>query len=331
MKTGFFSQSVVLLASVFVAACAASTPAIDPLPSWNEGAAKSGIIDFVNSTTSTGNSKFVEPGERIAVFDNDGTLWAEKPAYFQLLFAISRIREMAEDHPEWQTLQPFKAVLEDDMNALMASGERGLLTLISATHSGMSTDEFAAVVTEWATTARHPDSGLLFTQMIYQPMLELLGYLRASGYKVFIVSGGGIEFMRPWTERVYGVPPDQVVGTSLETRYEVEGSTPRIVREPGVHFINDKAGKPVGINRFIGRRPVIAGGNSDGDFEMLEWTTSANGARLGLLVHHTDAVREWAYDRESAVGRLDRGLDEADSRGWIVIDMARDWSIVFPN
>ena len=312
-------------------ACAVTPTAHDALPSWHEGESKTEILNFVERTTMVDSDAFVEPTERIAVFDNDGTLWAEKPVYFQLFFAMDRIRAMADDHPEWRSTQPFQAVLEDDMKTLMASGEHGLLQLVAASHSGMTTVGFEAQVNEWAATARHPTSGRLFTEMIYHPMLELINHLRANDYKVFIVSGGGIEFMRPWTERVYGIPPEQVVGTSMETRYEVQGGAPVIMRDPKLHFLNDKVGKPVGINRFIGRRPVFAGGNSDGDFEMLEWTTTGTGSRMGVIVHHTDAEREWAYDRESPVGRLDRGLDEAADRGWIVIDMARDWNIVFSD
>ncbi len=304
--------------------------ATDPLPAWNSGTTKQRIIDFVARVTDSNISTFVPVNERIATFDNDGTLWSEKPTYFQLLFIIDRVKSMADDHPEWKTTQPFKAVLDNDMAALKAAGKHGLLELTIATHAGMTTEAFELIVKDWLATTRHPTTGRAFTQMVYQPMLELINYLRANDFKVFIVSGGGLEFMRPWTESVYGIPPDQVVGSSVETRYEVREGKPVIVREPKIHFIDDKDTKPVAINRFIGRRPILAAGNSDGDFEMLEWTTSGDGARLGLLVHHTDAEREWAYDRDSSEGRLDRGLDEADQKGWLLIDMAQDWKQIYP-
>jgi len=303
----------------------------DPLPSWNEWASKKAILDFVDRVTDPQSPDFVPEPERIAVFDNDGTLWAEQPIYFQLLFAIDRVKAMAPDHPEWATTQPFKAVLDGDMETLAAAGEHGILELVMATHAGMTTAEFEAVVTGWLATARHPTTGKPFTEMVYQPMLELLDHLRANGFKTFIVSGGGIEFMRPWTEAVYGIPPEQVVGSSIETAYEVRDGKPVLVRLPNLDFIDDKAGKPVGINSHIGRRPIAAFGNSDGDFQMLEWTTAGDGARLGVLIHHTDAEREWAYDRDSHVGRLDRGLDEAADRGWVVVDMKTDWNTVYPT
>ena len=304
--------------------------ATDPLPSWNDGDAKQSILDFVARVTDPGSPDFVPESERIATFDNDGTLWAEKPFYFQLLFAIDRVKAMAPDHPEWKTQQPFQAVLEDDMEALLAAGEHGLIELVMATHTGMTTVEFEHIATEWLATATHPTTGRPFTEMVYQPMLELLDYLRANGFKTFIVSGGGIEFMRPWTEAVYGIPPEQVVGSSIKTAFKVRDGEPVLVRLPELDFINDKAGKPVGINSHIGRRPIAAFGNSDGDFQMLEWTTAGTGARLGVYVHHTDGEREWAYDRESAVGRLDRGLDEAEARGWTVVSMKGDWRTIFP-
>ena len=303
----------------------------DPLPAWNGGTTKQRIIDFVDGVTDSNSSTFVPVNKRIATFDNDGTLWSEKPTYFQLLFIIDRVKSMAADHPEWKTTQPFKAVLDNDMAALKAAGMHGLLELTMATHAGMTTEAFELIVKEWLATARHPTTGKAFTEMVYQPMLELIDYLRANDFKVFIVSGGGLEFMRPWTETVYGIPPDQVVGSSIETRYEVRNGKPVIVREPKIHFIDDKDTKPLAINRFIGQRPILAAGNSDGDFEMLEWTTSGDGTRLGLIVHHTDAEREWAYDRESSEGRLDRGLDEADQKGWLLIDMAQDWKEIYPT
>jgi phosphoserine phosphatase len=307
------------------------TAATDPLPSWNEGTAKQRIRDFVSRVTEQRSPDFVPEPERIATFDNDGTLWAEQPAYFQLFFAIDRVKALAADHPEWKTTQPFQAVLEGDMKALAAGGEHGLLELVMATHAGTTTAEFEAIVKDWLATARHPTTGKPYTEMVYQPMLELLNYLRANGFKTYIVSGGGIEFMRPWTEKVYGIPPEQVVGSSIETAYEVRGGVPVLVRQPKIDFVDDKEGKPVGINAHIGRRPILAFGNSDGDFQMLEWTTAGDGARLGVYIHHTDAEREWAYDRDSHIGRLDRGLDEAAHRGWVVVDMQEDWSRVFPE
>ena len=302
----------------------------DPLPSWNDGEAQQSILDFVGRVTDPASPDFVPEAERIATFDNDGTLWAEQPLYFQFLFAIDRVKALAPEHPEWSTQQPFKAVLEDDKEALAAAGMHGLIELVMATHAGMTTEEFERITTEWLATARHPTTGRPFTEMVYQPMLELLDYLRANGFKTYIVSGGGIEFMRPWTEAVYGIPPEQVVGSSIKTVFEVRNGEPVLVRLPEMNFIDDKEGKPVGINSHIGRRPIAAFGNSDGDFQMLEWTTAGDGARMGVLVHHTDGDREWSYDRESHIGRLDRGLDEADTRGWIVIDMKNDWREIFP-
>jgi phosphoserine phosphatase len=303
----------------------------DPLPSWSEGTTRQTILSFVADVADPAHPDFVPAAERVAVFDNDGTLWSEKPTYFQLLFILDRIRAMAGDHPEWRSTQPFQAVLENDTEALAAAGREGMVTLAMTAQADLTTDEFAAVVADWTATAKHPVSGRAFTSMVFQPMLELLDYLRANGFSVYIVSGGGIDFMRPWVQRVYGVPPENVIGSSLELRYEMRGEEPVIVRESALHFINDKGGKPVGIQRFIGRRPILAAGNSDGDFEMLEWTTTGDGRRLGLLIHHTDAVREWAYDRESSEGRLDRALDAAPGYGWRVVDMARDWTAVYPS
>jgi hypothetical protein len=302
----------------------------DALPSWNDTSTKQSIVRFVDTVTKPGSPAYVAPAERIAVFDNDGTLWSELPMYVQLAFVLDRVKALASQHPEWKEKQPFKAALAGDMKALAESGEHGLLELVMATHAGNTTEEFAAVVEDWLATARHPKLGRTYTELIYQPMLELLTYLRANGFKTFIVSGGGIEFMRPWTERVYGVPPEQVVGSSIKTRYEVRDGKPVLVRLPEIDFIDDKAGKPVGIQRHIGRRPILTFGNSDGDFQMLEWTTAGAGPRLGLIVHHDDADREYAYDRESAMGRLDRGLDEAAQRGWVIVSMQRDWKRVFP-
>lgn len=318
--------SVALLVLVGLAGAAAA----DPLPSWHVGPARQAIVGFVERVTKPGGPDFVPPAERIAVFDNDGTLWSEQPMYVQLAFALDRVKALAPEHPEWKEKEPFASVLRGDLAGVAASGEHGLVELVMASHAGNTTDEFAAIVTDWLARARHPKLGRPYTECVYQPMLELLAYLRASGFKTFIVSGGGIEFMRPFSERVYGVPPEQVVGSSIEARYEPLDGKPAIVRLPSVDFIDDKAGKPVGIHKFVGRRPVLAFGNSDGDFEMLEWTTTGPGPRLGLLLHHDDAEREVAYDRASSVGRLERGLAEAPQRGWVVVGMKRDWKRVFP-
>jgi phosphoglycolate phosphatase-like HAD superfamily hydrolase len=303
--------------------------AAEPLPSWNAGANRTAIIDFVGGVTAEGGANFVPPAKRIAVFDNDGTLWAEKPMYFQVLFITDRIKGLAADHPEWQTQQPYASVLKGDLESALADGEKSILEMAMATHAGMTTEAFEEIVRDWLATARHPVTGRPYTEMVYQPMIELLDYLRANGFKTFIVSGGGIEFMRPWVERVYGIPREQVVGSSIKTKYDVRDGKPAIVRLPELSFIDDKTGKPVAINLHIGRRPIMAFGNSDGDFEMLEWTTAGDGPRLGVLVHHTDAEREWAYDRKSHIGRLDRGLDEAAARGWVLVDMKDDWRTIF--
>jgi len=307
-----------------------TTAATDPLPSWTEGARKQAIMEFVQRVTTPDSADFVAPDERIAVFDNDGTLWSEKPAYFQLLFAIDRIKQLAPQHPEWKTTQPFKAVLDNDMDALADSGEKGLLQLVMASHAGMTTTEFERIVGDWLMTARHPRLKRPYTELVYQPMLELLNYLRANGFKTFIVSGGGIEFMRPWTQAVYGIPPEQVIGSSIKVQFELRDGEPVLVRLPEIDFIDDKAGKPVGIHKFIGRQPIAAFGNSDGDLQMLQWTTAGEGARFGLIVHHTDAGREWAYDRDSHVGKLDKALGEAAARGWTVVDMRKDWRVIYP-
>ena len=322
--TFIFCLILILIASIHARA------ERDPLASWNDGTAKQAIVDFVAAVTDKGGSDYVPPAERIAVFDNDGTLWSEKPAYFQLLFAIDRIKALASQHPEWKTQQPFKAVLENDIKALAASGEKGLIELVMASHAGMTTDEFEQIVTDWLATARHPKFKRPYTDLVFQPMLELLAHLRANGFKTFIVSGGGIEFMRPFTEKVYGIPPEQVIGSSIKTKFEMRNGRPVLVREPEIFFIDDKAGKPVGIQKFIGRRPMAAFGNSDGDLQMLQWTAAGSGKRLMLIVHHTDAEREWAYDRKSPIGRLDKALDEANARGWTVVDMKKDWKVIYP-
>ena len=318
-----------------VAGLVLSGPALaqtDPLPSWNDTPTKAAILDFVAKVTDEGGADFVPVTDRIATFDNDGTLWVEHPIYTQLAFALDRVKALAPEHPEWKTTQPFQAVLEGDMKALAAAGEKGLVEIIAVTHAGMSTADFEAIVTDWIATAKHPRFDRLYTDLVYQPMLELLAFLRANGFETFIASGGGIEFMRPWTERVYGVPPQNVVGSSIKTEFQVVDGQPVLMRRPEIAFIDDKAGKPVGINAHIGKRPIAAFGNSDGDFEMLEFATmGATGARLGMIVHHTDAVREYAYDRDTSFGRLDKALDAAPGQGWVVIDMAKDWKTVFPE
>jgi phosphoglycolate phosphatase-like HAD superfamily hydrolase len=302
----------------------------DPLPSWNECPAKKSILDFVAKTTTAGSADFVPVSERVAVFDNDGTLWSEQPMYVQLAFVLDRVKLLAEKHTEWKDRQPFKAVLENDLKAVAAAGEKGLLELAMATHAGMTTGEFEQIVRDWLATARHPKYKRPYTECVYQPMLELLSYLRANGIKTFIVSGGGIEFMRPWVEKVYGIPPEQVIGSSIKTKLEVRDGKPVLVRLPELNFIDDGAGKPVGINSHIGRRPIAAFGNSDGDLQMLQWTAAGSGKRFCLYVHHTDAEREAAYDRQSPFGRLDKGLDEARAKGWTVVSMKDDWRTIFP-
>lgn len=303
---------------------------VDPLPSWNDGATKQRIVEFVEMTTQSDSPQFVASAERIAVFDNDGTLWAEQPIYFQALFGVDRIRAMAPQHPRWREQEPFASVIRDGLAALAETDEAGVIQLLAATHTGMTTEEFSDTVRRWIATARHPQTGRKYTEMVYQPMLELLDYLRAAGYKTYIVSGGGIEFMRAWTEEVYGIPPEQVIGSSVKLKYEMRDGVPVLVKQPEVQHINDNAGKPMGIHWQIGWRPIMAFGNSDGDLEMLQWTTAGKGARLGAIVHHTDVEREWAYDRDSHIGRLDAALDAASESGWLVVDMQRDWKVVFP-
>ena len=321
-------RSVFLL--FLIAVCACAHAAEDPLPSWNDGASKSAIIEFVTAVTDKSSTDYVPPAERIATFDNDGALWSEKPMYFQLLFALDRVKALAPEHPEWKTTQPFKAVLDNDMETVVAAGEKGLLELVMATHADITTAEFEQIVTDWLKTARHPRFNRPYNELVFQPMLELLTYLRANDFKTFIVSGGGIEFMRPWVEEVYGIPPEQVVGSSIRTKFEIRDGEPVLVRLAEINFIDDKAGKPVGINEHIGRRPIAAFGNSDGDLQMLQWTAAGDGKRLMLLVHHTDDKREYAYDRESHVGKLDKALDEANQRGWTVVNMKNDWKVVYP-
>jgi phosphoglycolate phosphatase-like HAD superfamily hydrolase len=302
----------------------------DPLPSWNDGATKAAITAFITRVTKEGSPDFIRPAERIAVFDNDGTLWCEQPMYFQLAFVIDRVKATARDHPEWKDKEPFASVLRGDLKGALAGGEKGLVEMVAATHSGMSTEEFNAIVRDWIRTARHPKYDRPYNQCVYQPMLELLAYLRANGFKTFIVSGGGVEFMRAFAEETYGVPPEQVVGSSGVVTFEMKDGQPVLMKTPKVEFVDDGPGKPVGINRFIGRRPVMAFGNSDGDLQMLQWTTAGPGPRLALIVHHTDGEREVAYDRQSHVGKLDKALDEAKAKSWTVVDIKDDWNAVFP-
>ncbi len=327
MKTTCKSAIALLAAVAFINTVAR---AADPLPSWNEGPAKQAIIDFVTRVTTPGSPDFVPVPERIATFDNDGTLWCEKPLPVQLYFALDRVKELAPQHPEWQTNEPFASILKGDLKGAMAGGDHALLELVMATHTGNTTDEFEQIVKDWIATAKHPKTGKHYTEMVYQPMLEVLAYLRANGFKNFIVSGGGIEFMRAWAEQVYGIPPEQVIGSSVKTKFELRDGTPVLVRLPEVNFNDDKGGKPVGINQHIGRRPVMAFGNSDGDLQMLQYTGAGSGARFCLYVHHDDAEREYAYDRKDSLARLDLGLDEAAARGWTVVSMKNDWKQIFP-
>jgi phosphoglycolate phosphatase-like HAD superfamily hydrolase len=330
MKT---SNKVIIIASVVITFVFITNfaRAQDPLPSWNDGPAKKAIMAFVCDVTREGSANYVRPAERIATFDNDGTLWAEQPMYFQFLFAIDRVKALAPNHPEWKDKEPFASLLRGDMKGVFAGGEKSVAELVMFTHAGMTTEEFEQIVKGWVATARHPKTGRPYTEMVYQPMLELLAYLRSNGFKTFIVSGGGIDFMRPWTEKVYGIPPEQVVGSSIKAKYEMRDGKPVLIRLPELNFIDDKAGKPIGINSHIGRRPIAAFGNSDGDQQMLEWTQGGKGARLMALVCHDDAEREWAYGAESKIGTFSNALmAEAKKNGWVVISMKKDWKVIFP-
>jgi phosphoglycolate phosphatase-like HAD superfamily hydrolase len=302
----------------------------DPLVSWCDGATKKSIVDFVAHVTKAGGADYVAPEERIATFDNDGTLWAEQPCYFQLAFALDRVKALAPQHPEWQGQEPFKSALAGDLQAIFARGEPALAEIVTATHFGITTDEFEGIVRTWLATTRHPKTNRLFTEMVFQPMLELLTYLRTNDFKTFIVSAGGIEFMRTFAEMTYGVPPEQVIGSSGKLAFEMRDGSPVLVKLLEIEFVNDNAGKPVAIQKHIGRRPIASFGNSDGDLEMLQWTTAGTGARFAMLIQHTDMTREWAYDRNSPFGRLDKALDEAHAKGWTVVDMKNDWRRVFP-
>jgi phosphoserine phosphatase len=318
------------LALVFGLALPLLAQANEPLPSWNDGPAKKSIIEFVQTVTDQTSKDFVKPGDRIAVFDNDGTLWSEQPAYFELLFAFDEVKRTAAQHPEWKTTQPFKAVLENDHKALAASGMDGLLKIFGATHTGMTTEAFDDYAKTWLSQARHPRTGKPYTEMIFQPMLEMLDYLRKQDFKTYIVSGGDTAFMRAFAEKVYGIPPEQVIGTTFITSFQFKDGKASIVRTPKLAHNDDGPGKPESIDAVIGRRPILAFGNSDGDLQMLQWTAAGSGKRLMGLVHHTDAKREWAYDRKSDIGRLDKALDEANSRGWTVVDMASEWRRIYP-
>jgi phosphoglycolate phosphatase-like HAD superfamily hydrolase len=325
------TKTTVTLAGLLLCSFARQIAADDLLPSWNDGASKKAITEFVAKVTKPGSPEFVAPPERIAVFDNDGTLWSEQPLYVQFVFAIDRVKALAPNHPEWKEQEPFKSILAGDLKGFAASGEKGVVQLLMATHTGLTTEEFAKVVDDWITTAKHPKSGKLYTEMVYQPMLELLGYLRANGFKTFIVSGGGIEFMRPWAERVYGIPPEQVIGSRGKYKFDVRDGKPVLQKLAEADLVDDGPGKPVGIQQGIGRRPIAAFGNSDGDLAMLQWTTSGAGARFGLIVHHTDGEREVAYDRTSHIGKLDKALDEGKAKGWTIVSMKDDWRTVFPK
>jgi phosphoglycolate phosphatase-like HAD superfamily hydrolase len=325
-------RSIHLLLAVLAVTLATlrTTQAQDPLPSWNDGKTKQSITDFVAKVTKEGSPDFVPLPERIATFDNDGTLWCEQPLYFQLLFALDRVKALAPQHPEWKDKEPFASLLKGDLKGALAGGERAMMGIVMATHAGMTTEEFEKIVQDWIATAKHPVFKRPYTECVYQPMLELLAYLRANGFKTFIVSGGGIEFMRPWVEKVYGIPPEQVVGSSGKLKFEMRDGKPVLVKLPEIDFIDDREGKPVGIQQHIGRRPVMAFGNSDGDLQMLQWTAAGTGARFCLYVHHDDAKREVAYDRQSHIGQLDKGLDEASAKGWTVVSMKDDWKTIFP-
>lgn len=302
----------------------------DPLPSWKEGSAREAIISFIEETTDSSNQAFIPVKDRIAVFDNDGTLWSEQPYYYQLQFAFDRIKTMLPDHPEWKEDPIFSAVIQGDLDVVIESGVEGLVRLVMDSHTGITTDEFGQIVKNWIDTARHSKTGRLYKEMVFQPMLELLEYFRENGFKTYIVSGGGVDFMRAWSEEVYGIPPEQIIGSSIKMKFEIRQENPIIVRQPEIEFINDKEGKPVGIQKSIGRKPVAAFGNSDGDLAMLQWTESGKGKRLMVYIHHTDSIREWAYDLNSHIGKLDKGLREASEKGWVVVDMKSDWNRIYP-
>jgi hypothetical protein len=319
------------LAAALAFGIIASSALADPLPSWNDGDAKARIIGFVDSVTDPASADYVTPSDRIAVFDNDGTLWAEKPVYFQFIFALDRLRDLAAADPSILTSDTLKAAAEGDLDAVLAGGEAALLEIVTVSHSGLSVDAFIEEVSGWLDTARHPVTGRAYDRMTYQPMLELMRYLRDEDFATYIVSGGGIHFMRAFADEIYGIPTGNVIGSAGKTSYAVIDGAPTILKDPGIAFVDDKEGKPLGIDTHIGKRPIFVAGNSDGDFQMLEWATTGEGPRFGMIVHHTDAEREWAYDRNSHVGQLARGLDEGPERGWLIVDMAEDWSRVWPG
>jgi hypothetical protein len=326
--------TILFLISIFLTSSCLHEKDIDDkvkyLNSWNEGHGKTTIINFVKEITDKSNPNYIEPSDRVAVFDNDGTLWSEQPYYFQLQFALDRVKALSKDHPEMKKNPLFKAVLDNDIKKVLSFGEHGLLELVMATHSGMTTKEFEQTVIDWINTARHPKSNKLFKEMIFQPMLELLDYLRENRFKTYIVSGGGIDFMRPWTEEVYGIPSEQVIGSSGKVKFEMIDGKPVLIKLPELNFIDDKEGKPVGIHQYIGKRPIAAFGNSDGDLQMLQWTAAGDKKSLMVYIHHTDNDREWAYDRESHIGSLNKGLDEAREKGWVIVDMKNDWGKIYP-
>jgi phosphoglycolate phosphatase-like HAD superfamily hydrolase len=330
MKTSWINWARSAAFALIATAWVAPGLAQEPLPSWNDTAPKKAIVAFVERVTKQGSPDFVPAAERIATFDNDGTLWAEQPIYFQLAFAFDRVKILAPQHPEWTTTEPFASLLKGDLKGALAGGEPAIFQIVTVTHSGMTTDEFERIARDWIASAKHPTTGRLYTEMVYQPMLELLAYLRANGFKTFIVSGGGIDFMRVFSERVYGIPPEQVVGSSGKLNFELRDGKPLLMKLPELNFNDDKGGKPVAIQIHIGRHPIAAFGNSDGDLQMLEWARQGAGVRFALIVHHTDAEREWAYDRKSAIGKLDKALDAAQAEGWTIVDMKNDWKRVFP-
>jgi phosphoglycolate phosphatase-like HAD superfamily hydrolase len=331
MRLGRTQNSIAVALFVALAFTTAASQTTDPLPSWNDGAAKKSIIEFIAKVTKPGSKDFVPQAERIATFDNDGTLWAEKPLPFQLLFSLDRVKVLAPQHPEWKATEPFASLLKGDLKGGLAGGEKALFEIMMAAHAGMTTEEFESVVKDWVATARHPTTKRLYTEMAYQPMLELLAYLRAHGFRTFIVSGGGVEFMRAFAEHIYGIPPEQVIGSTGKLKFELRKGIPVLVKLPAIDFIDDKEGKPFGILRHIGRRPIAAFGNSDGDLQMLQYTCAGPGLRFCLYVHHTDPEREYAYDRTDALARLNQGLDEATAKGWTVVDMKRDWKTIFAH
>jgi phosphoserine phosphatase len=330
LRAALLAASLALTPSGLLRAHAPTSNVGDPLPSWNDGDARTAIITFVTKVTTPGLPTFVAPENRVATFDNDGTLWSEQPIYFQFQFALDRVKALAPQHPEWKDQEPFNHILAGDMKAFVAGGEKAMLTVLAVTHSGMTTDEFSRIVNEWFTTARHPKTGRPYHEMVYQPMLEVLAYLRANDFKTFIVSGGGVEFMRTFAEKAYGIPRDQVVGSQGKLKYELRDGIPVLVKLPETQFIDDGPGKPAAIQACIGRRPIAAFGNSDGDLQMLEWTTAGGASTFALIVHHTDAEREWAYDRKSSVGQLDEALDVATEKKWAVVDMKKDWKVIHP-